>query len=332
VNLQDIAGGSTSVTLALIGADRTLAQHVQERLAVAGLLDPPADGSFGPVSLWAIAQFLKKIGTPTKTTLDAEVAEALLADDVSGLFPVQTPDTLAGRIVRAMQTNGHWIGRHPDCVNIVYVEGIDPDGTANIDAPNVFNDLRMVLRINRAGNPEIVDAWEATSEPGRFFTVVKKEDPRGAARIAFGQYKAWSVGTHMLGRPSAHEALVQTAPIEVFRDLNEDFERTGDQVFKGLFGINQHWGFDLPKSDIGRASAGCLVGRTKAGHRAFMALCKVDPRYTANNSYRFMTAVMPAADVPASARSSPEAREPADHDRRKQPGTQRLTDAMSTRS
>ena len=101
----------------------------------------------------------------------------------------------------------------------------------------------------------------------------------------------------MAGRPSGHEALVQTAPIRVFRDLDQDFERTGDQVFAGLFGVNQHWGFDLPKSDIGRASAGCLVGRTKAGHRAFMALCKADPRYRANNSYRFLTSVLPAASV-----------------------------------
>jgi hypothetical protein len=30
-----------------------------------------------------------------------------------------------------------------------------------------------------------------------------------------------------------------------------------------------------------------------------MRLCKGDPRYLANNSYRFMTAVLPAAEVPA---------------------------------
>ncbi|HEY8521612.1 MAG TPA: hypothetical protein VIN61_16185 [Gammaproteobacteria bacterium] len=127
---------------------------------------------------------------------------------------------------------------------------------------------------------------------------VKKLDPRGAARIAFGQYKAWSVGTHMAGKPSAHEALVQTAPIRVHRDLNEDFERVGDQSFEGVFGINQHWGYDLPKSDIGKAGAGCLVGRTKSGHRRFMQLCKADARYVANHGYRFMTAVLPAEAVP----------------------------------
>jgi peptidoglycan hydrolase-like protein with peptidoglycan-binding domain len=297
VTLDELAAGGREVALGLVGADRPLARQVQERLAAHGLLDPPADGLFGPVSLWAVAQFLRKLGAGTAATLGAEAATALLADEP--VFPLRTPDSLAGRLVRAMQGAGHWLSRHPDCVNVVYVEGMDADGTPNTDAPNEFNDLRVVLRVNRSGTPEIVEAWEATTEPGRHYTLVEKLDPRGAARIAFGQYKAWSVGTHMAGRPSAHEALVQTEAIRVHRDLNQDFERTGDEVFEGMFGVNQHWGFDLPRSDIGRASAGCLVGRTKAGHRAFMTLCKADPRYAANNSYRFMATVLPAAAVVA---------------------------------
>jgi peptidoglycan hydrolase-like protein with peptidoglycan-binding domain len=297
VTLQEIAAGGSAVPLALIGGDRALATEIQERLAAHGLLDPPADGSFGPVSLWAIAQFLRRVGTPAKALIDAETAGALL--DGEALFPLRVTDALPGRLVAAMEKARHWICRHPECVNIVYVEGMDEDGTPNDDAPNVFNDLRVVLRVNRAGTPVIEALWEATTEPGRHYTLIEALDPRGAARIAFGQYKAWSVGTHMLGRPSAHEALVQTAPIRVFRDLNRDFERTGDRLFTGLFGVNQHWGFDLPRSDIGRASAGCLVGRTRGGHRSFMALCKSDPRYTANHSYRFLTSVLPAASVAA---------------------------------
>jgi hypothetical protein len=295
VTLPELAADGREVALALIGADEALTGQVQARLAAHGVLDPPADGRFGPVSLWALAQFLRKIGAAGRTTLDAAAATALLAEEP--VFPLRTPDSLAGRMVRAMQRSGHWVSRHPDCINIVYVEGLDADGAANTDAPNVFNDLRLVVQVNRAGTPAITEAWEATTEPGRHCTLVEKLDPRGAARIAFGQYKAWSVGTHMGGRPSAHEALVQTESIRVHRDLNADFERSGDQVFEGMFGINQHWGFDLPKSDIGRASAGCLVGRAKAGHRTFMALCKADPRYVANNSYRFVATVLPAAAV-----------------------------------
>lgn len=297
MKLEEIASGKKSISIPLIGGDVALAAELQTRLGAIGLLDPPADGQFGPVSHWALAQVLRRLETPGKTVLDAKLARALLEGDE--LFPLKTPATLAGRLAAAARNVGFWLCRHPDCINILYVEGMDVGGAANDDAPNEFNDLRGVLRVNRSGTPEIVDSWEATTEPGRYYTLVNKLDPLGAARIAFGQYKAWSIGTHMAGRKSAHEALVQTAPIRVFRDLDGNFERTGDATFTGLFGVNQHWGYDLPKSDIGRASAGCLVGRTKAGHRRFMAICKADPRYLANNSYRFMTAVFPAGDVPA---------------------------------
>ncbi len=297
MKLEDFAEGGSSLPFAVIGGDITLSRQIQQRLADIGLLDPPVDGNFGPVSQWALGQFVRKVGTSAKSRLDSELARALLADSATTLFPLNTQPTLAGRIVGAMQAAGHWLNRHPDCVNIVYVEGIDADGQSNGNPPNEFNDLRLLLRVNRAGNPDIVGSWEGTSEPGRLHTVIQKFDPRGAARIAFGQYKAWSVGTHKLGRPSAHEALVQTLPIPVHRDLNQDFQRTGDKVFVGLFGINQHWGFDLPRADIGNASAGCLLGRTKTGHRQFMQSCKTDPRFVASQGYRFMTAVIPADAV-----------------------------------
>jgi hypothetical protein len=298
MRLEQISDTGQSVAMALIGADKALATQVQERLEEAGLLEPPADGIFGPVSLWAIGEFFRLTGQTGKKAIDREAARALLSAEIADLLPVKIdPSTLAGRIVHACRSAGHSLTRHPECVNIIYVEGIELDGTPNTDAPNEFNDVRLVLRVSDAGTPDIVAAWDATSEPGKHHTVIEQLDPRGAARIAFGQFKAWSVGTHMAGRPSAHEALVQTSPIRVHRDLNQDFERTGDEVFEGLFGINQHWGFDMPKSDIGTASAGCLVGRTKSGHRAFIKICKSDPRFIASSGYRFSTTMLPASAI-----------------------------------
>ena len=117
-------------------------------------------------------------------------------------------------------------------------------------------------------------------------------NPRGAARIEFGQYDAWQVGMHR----GNHEALVQTGgEVTVCRDLNKDGVRTGDKRDTGSFGINQHWGYDLPEVD--RASAGCLVGQSKTGHKDFMAIVKSDPRYKANRKYVFSTAVLPESDV-----------------------------------
>jgi hypothetical protein len=299
MTLEEIANGAAPVPLAVIGGDPALTRQLQTLLSTIGLLDPPVDGQFGPVSQWALAALLKRLGLTKAAVIDAPGARALLEGAGSDPFPIQPRNTLAGRLVQALQAQQHWIQRQAECVNIVYVEGLDPDGTRNSDAPNVFNDVRFALRITPSGAPDILGAWEATTEPGKYYTVIAPLDPRGAARIAFGQYKAWSVGIHNPRSKNAHEALVQTASITVYRDLNQDFERPGDAPCDGLFGVNQHCGYDMKKSDIGRASAGCLVGRTRAGHAEFMKLCKEDPRYLANHSYRFMTAVLPAAEVPS---------------------------------
>ena len=93
-----------------------------------------------------------------------------------------------------------------------------------------------------------------------------------------------------------HEALVQTGgEVTVCRDLNKDGQRAGDKRETGDFGINQHWGYD--QQEVDKASAGCLVGQSKDGHRQFMALVKSDPRYQANRKYVFATAVLQESDV-----------------------------------
>jgi hypothetical protein len=92
---------------------------------------------------------------------------------------------------------------------------------------------------------------------------------------------------------SSHgEALVQVAKVVVVRDLNQDFQRTGDKPDPGLHGINQHHGFNQPKNRIGLASAGCLVGRTIDGHHEFMKLLKEDPRFLRNRNYLFVASVL----------------------------------------
>lgn len=298
MTLEELANGTRAIPLSSIGGDPALTRELQTLLGRAGLLDPPADGQFGPVSQWALAVLLRKLGHGSAAVIDRTTAQALLTQGPDA-FPIKPRATFDGRLVQALLAKGCWIQRHPECINILYVEGMDADGKPNDDAPNVFNDLRAVLRITPSGSPQILETWEATTEPGTYYTVIKPLDPRGAARIAFGQYKAWAIGIHMKGRSSQHEALVQTAAVQVHRDLDRNYERTGDSVFTGLFGINQHCGYDMKKSDVGRASAGCLVGRTRAGHSAFIRYCKEDPRYLANNGYRFMTAVLAASDIPS---------------------------------
>jgi hypothetical protein len=150
--------------------------------------------------------------------------------------------------------------------NIIYVEGMNVNGVTNTDDANQFNDIRCIFNKEKC-----VDVWQATTEPGSWYTN-RPLNPAGAFRIAFGYHaNAWQIGIH---GSDEHEALIQVAPVEGYRDYNRDGFRTGDRVAVGLFGINQHWGYDMPPDDIGVASAGCLVGRTRQGHREFIQYCK----------------------------------------------------------
>lgn len=201
--------------------------------------------------------------------------------------------SLAGRIIAYMQAKKYQVSSGPRRYNIVYLEGADASGSCNADLPNCFNDRRLLIQI-LDGKSAIIGNWEATTEPGTHYTQ-QPMNPGGAARIAFGQYAAWSVGMH--GARDRHQGLIQVAPIRVHRDFNRDFKRTGDQICSGLFGVNQHWGYDLPVNNIAAASAGCLVGRTRVGHQDFMALIKQDERYQANRSYIFPTTIIAADDL-----------------------------------
>ena len=69
--------------MARVGADAELAADVQAQLAAAGLLDPPADRLFGPVSHWALAEYLQYWGLADADAIDMQVASALLQADVS---------------------------------------------------------------------------------------------------------------------------------------------------------------------------------------------------------------------------------------------------------
>jgi len=154
-----------------------------------------------------------------------------------------------------------------DWFNIIYIEGVDPDGRLNSDGPNQFNDIRCIFNKERC-----IDVWTATVEPGDWYTH-QPMNPNGAFRIAHGFFKdAWEIGLHGYSNP--HEALVQIREVTGYRDYNRDGYRTGDTKVTGHFGINQHWGYDLPFHDIEKASAGCLVGRSTKGHRQFMAYCQ----------------------------------------------------------
>lgn len=277
MRLVHIAGGAPAVPLARLGADPDLAADVQAQLTAAGLLDPPADGLFGPVSQWALSEFLVYWGLADAPALDMHVASALIQADAA--FPMVPGDDLAGDTVRALQAAGHWLCRHPGAFNIVYVEDMGLDGAPSNDP--VFGDARLLLRVDDCGRPQLAGAWAGSLRVGGSHCV----------HIACGQYKAWSVGLHHGDTP--YEALVQTGSVGALHGHGS--------TLSGILGLDQHCGDDLGRGGLGRCSAGGMAGRTKSGHREFMALVRADPRYLACKGYRFLTSILPQDAVFAAA-------------------------------
>jgi peptidoglycan hydrolase-like protein with peptidoglycan-binding domain len=296
MKLQDFIGKDLKYSMEGIASDKELATQIQVLLIGLGLLEPPADGKFGPISSAALKKFqtLMKINEPEQ--LGSETAKKLIETKPDELPPppLKLGNDLASRIVKYMQLKKYEIFQGIRQYNIVYIEGMSADGSLNNDAPNSFNDRRTVLQIVD-GVPAIVANWEATTEPGYRYTY-RPMNPEGAARIKFGQYKAWQVGIH--GTTDRHEALVQTGgEVTVHRDFNKDFQRSGDKLDTGYFAINQHWGYDLPYNNVYYASAGCLVGRARQGHREFMSLIKKDRRFQLNDRYIFYATVIYGPDL-----------------------------------
>jgi Putative peptidoglycan binding domain len=297
--------GTLKFGMDAIAADEELATHIQDVLIWLKFLDPPSDGKFGPISSEALRDFQNAFGDELKDEegfLGKATAKKLIETEPSEVPQPETDlskDDLPAKIIGYMLENFYRISTGPKKYNIVYVEGMDENGDLNDNEPNSFNDRRMVIEIPDK-IPVLVNHWQATTEPGTHYTMnpISAEATRlGAARIAFGQYKAWQVGTHYGGGSEPHEALVQVSNISIYRDKNKDFKRTGDKLYTGVFDIDQHYGFDYPYNDISYAGAGCLVGRRREGHREFMEIVKQDKRYQLNESYRFLTTIISGQDL-----------------------------------
>lgn len=319
-HLQQIidAGRNVSTDELNQAANRLAAIDLQTRLCDLGILDPEIGGSitqpFGPTgkgdgiiganSRAAILEFCRLASLPyMEKQLTPQILAALLAATPETFLPVEWGDAsddtpsvrLTKRILRYMRYKGYWIARSPRMRNIVYLEGAHVDGSPNADLANQWNDRRIVFRINAGGRPQMLVNDQATTEPGSHYTW-NPMHPRGAARIAFGQYKAWAVGLHRGLQP----ALVQREKVRLHRDLNKDgFRSKNDPIDIGkTFGINQHSTRPGAAPEfVDSYSAGCLVGRRWAWHLSFLEIVKQDERYRQNRGYLFISTIISGDDL-----------------------------------
>jgi hypothetical protein len=134
------------------------------------------------------------------------------------------------------------------------------------DKPNEFDDLLGVY-----DNGTIT--WHTgTTNPGVHWLKTFL-NPKGTAVLAEGQHlNAWVVGKHK----GQYEALVQYAPLPVYRDNNKNdkSEQIGKAVY-GHYGINQHRAnANAISKVIDKWSAGCQVRNNPKEYEEFMKLCK----------------------------------------------------------
>lgn len=309
-------GGDTTIRNLNMPENRPAVVEIQTRLCDLGLLDPlfagsetlcfgpgqKADGQLGFNSMTAIFEFSRLAGIPYY--FDGQIrhewmqALELARADMNMpliLQPLPGDDAsvlLAKRILRYMDGKKYWIARSPYMYNIVYVEGMNAEGTSFADPANEWNDRRLVIRIRQGGQPEVVHNFDATTEPG--IPEKAKPHPLGIARIAFGQYKSWAIGLHK----GKQVALCQADNLRIHRDKDRNGFRTGDKIFVGKdFGINQH-STTVKTGRVGDWSAGCLVGREWGEHLTFLSTVKSDVRYTLNPNYRFISTVIPGDELP----------------------------------
>lgn len=138
---------------------------------------------------------------------------------------------------------------------------------------NVFDDLLVVTYKESRFNKDRFRIYPITTEPGTYYL----RNPlhfKGTAILVPGQYcGCWKLGKHN----GQYEALVQCAPVKVYRDNNKDdiYDLKPETVDFGVFGINIHRASANNKTKyVDKYSAGCQVFDDPKNFNSFMDLCR----------------------------------------------------------
>lgn len=314
--LLEFANQNLRLPLAKLGqlAFRPLVEALQIKLNALGLLDPivdgdvdksfgpvsPSDGKFGAQTLAALGHFRQLVGMPDEMFLSSALALRLHEATPDLLTPLHLDELdtdsdealLAKRILRfLLEEKKYWVCRAPGLFNIFYLEGCDERGIPNDDRQNAWNDRRMVIEIV-GGQPRILINHAATTEPGTRFSA---KELRQIAHIAFGQYKAWTLGGHQFPSSGRLQPALRQDIAKNLRVHRGPRREGGRLAIDALF-INQHGTMGAAPAKIEDWSAGCLVGQNVQLHKAFIRLLNTDGRFQRLKKfgapYFFMTAVL----------------------------------------
>lgn len=142
---------------------------------------------------------------------------------------------------------------------------------------NKFNDLIGVAYLDEFMNKQCL-VFEGTTKPGLTYLKEKMGNKNGTGILIEGQYpKAWVIGIHNAGKPSAHEAFRQSGPgvFKVWRDNDSDgqFDFNG-KVYTDVQGLNGHTTRDFDVENVGSFSAACQVIKDDKEHMIWMSVAK----------------------------------------------------------
>jgi uncharacterized protein YvpB len=159
MKLQDFLGTNLKYDVRQIDADPELSQQIQIRLIDLGLLDPPADGIFGPKSTAALHRFQKVMNCTEAGYLGAMTAEKLIET---------TPDQLVIP-VPILKTTKSTIFKLKPIASSQLAESekfsVPADKEFEILAYDpIRRHLRVALRNQTFGGRSMVYVWEEHAE------------------------------------------------------------------------------------------------------------------------------------------------------------------------
>lgn len=143
----------------------------------------------------------------------------------------------------------------------------------SVKQSNKFDDILIVaFGLATSGyNSSTKFIFQITTDPG-IKSLKAPMNAKGTAILVPGQYR----GSHKLGlHQGKYEALVQCAPVKVYRDANRDDILDMDKrtIDTGMFGINIHKA-GIASVIVDGWSAGCQVLAKNDEYEIFMDLCR----------------------------------------------------------
>lgn len=144
--------------------------------------------------------------------------------------------------------------------------------------PNSFTDT-LICRWFESKDREVTKSWCITTTPGVPW-LLNPMQRKGAAILVSGQYTE----AYALGRYKGKDALLQVAPVKVYRDRNRNstIDLDPDTIEEGLFGIHIHRAGIFSKL-VGTWSAGCQVFEKEADFEDFIEICRTSLKYWGNS-------------------------------------------------